>query len=104
MKVQQGHFLRSLSYDQPFDVSLFWMVRSKYEEPWIANRPLRKVIVTPCQRIDMLEELRKMGIYDDSLFPGSDFAYDLRAELETRIKKDRRQWIKSVSLMLDSKA
>ncbi len=101
MKAQKGHFLRSLSYDQPFDVSLLWMVRSNYPEPWVANRPVRKVIVTPCQRKDILDELCKMGIHDHSLFPGTDFAYDLRAELETRIKKDRRQWVKSVSLMLD---
>lgn len=101
MKAQQGHFLRSLSYEQPFDASLFWMIRSKYEEPWIASRPLRKVIVSPCQSEDILEELRKMGIYYDSLSPGSEFAACLQEELKTRIKKDKRQWVKSVSLMLD---
>jgi hypothetical protein len=62
---------------------------------------VRKAIVTPCQRKDILEELCNIGIHYGSLFPGSDFASDLQAELETRIKKDRRQWVKSVSLMLD---
>ncbi len=101
MKRQEGHFLRSLSYDLAFDLSLFCMIRSKLARPWVANRPLRKLIVTPCHRTAVIEELRRMNIHDDYLFPGSDFAYDLRAELEMRVKKDRRQWTKSISKMLD---
>lgn len=103
MQRQEGHFLRSLSYHQPFDVSLYWMIRSKFARPWVPNRPLRKLIVAPCQRTAFLKELRRMNVYDDYLFPGSDFAYDLRAELETRVRDDGRQWTKSISKLLDGK-
>ena len=74
MKRQEGHFLRSLSYKLPFDLSLFWMIRSKLAQPWVANRPLRKLIVMPCQRAALLEELRRMNMHADYLLPGSDFA------------------------------
>lgn len=85
MTAQQGHFLRALDYNTPFDVSLLWMIRGT-GDPTAADRPLRKLIVTPCERIRILTELRRMNIHSASLFPGLDgLARSLKIELDIRI-------------------
>ena len=66
-------------------------------DPKAADRPLRKLIVTPCERIAILRELRRMNIHCASLYPGLDgFARSLQAELEFRLDDENSQWKSAV--------
>jgi hypothetical protein len=92
MTAQQGHFLRALDYNTPVDWCLFWMIRGKEGgkgNPTAADRPLRKLVVTPCERIAIRRELRRMNIHCASFYPGLDgFARSRQTELEFGMHDD----------------
>lgn len=85
---QQGLFLLSLQPDRDFCSSLLGMMTT----PDIVKNPvLRKLIVEPCARIDLLRELKRMNLTAAALFPGLDgFARGLRINLEIDVDEHKR--------------
>jgi len=84
LKVQEGHFLCNLSHNEPFDITLFRMLVS----PIPVNRPVvRKLIVKGNHRRLFLDQLQRMQIDKNSLFPGVDFAKPCEEKLRTLMEE-----------------
>jgi hypothetical protein len=92
MAAQQGLFLCNPSFHAPFYVAVLSMI-TRDDNP--DRPPVRKLIVTPQQRIEFLKELRRMNITAASLFPGLEgftrsLADDLRIKMfEERMARER---------------
>ena len=86
---QQGVFLFVLGHHSDFKISLLRMMA----EPSLVERPvLRKLILNPQARLDLLWELKRMNITGASLFPGLDgFSRGLRMSLELDVEARKRR-------------
>jgi FRG domain len=83
MLAQQGVLLCSLRYDVPFSTALLGM----FLHPTKVDRPvISKAVLKKANRIEFLEELRRMNIHRASLFPGLDgFSRMLSIDLEVAV-------------------
>ncbi|MBY0506530.1 MAG: FRG domain-containing protein [Bryobacteraceae bacterium] len=85
---QQGVSLFVLSHLSRFRISLLRMM----EEPSLVQEPvLRKLVLKPQARLELLRELKRMNITGASLFPGLDgFSRGLRINLELEVDAAKR--------------
>lgn len=86
---QQGLFLFVLSSQIRLKVSLLKMMA----EPSVVQAPvLRRLVLSPEARLDLLFELKRMNITGASLFPGLDgFSRGLRTNLELDVEVWKRK-------------
>jgi hypothetical protein len=90
MVAQQGFFLCKLFHQATFNQILMSMMMHPFvaDEPDVPEQPVvRKLVVHPSLRIEILKRLRAMNIHRASLFPGLDgFGVSLRLDLEMKIE------------------
>jgi len=73
-------------------------------DPTGSDRPLRKLIIAPSERLALLKQLSKMNIHSASLFPGLDgFAGSLRVQLELCTEDGDQRWAESLQTMVSTK-
>ena len=92
MMAQQGQFLCSLRHRGVFSASLLEMLIGP---PTVDRQVVSKVVLKRDQRVQFLEELRRMNIHSASLFPGLDgFARSIAVNLDIDVAhqmEDRKQ-------------
>lgn len=81
---QQGLFFFALSHNRHFDITL---LRMMIEPQRVEDPVIRKLIVPPSARVDLLLELKQMNITRASLYPGLDgFSRSLAMNSELEIE------------------
>lgn len=92
MLAQQGQLLCTLRHDGGFSGSLLGML---IRPSTVDRQVVSKVVIKRDQRVQYLEELRRMNIHSASLFPGLDgFARSLAVNLDIEVARqieDRKQ-------------
>ena len=88
LSVQQGIFLRASPPNWPFEDALIYVLANREDGQSAA---LHKLRIDPEERLHLLEELHRMNISAESLFPGLDgFARSLMVRAEVLAEQRQR--------------